>query len=202
MRTLKDINANKLFILDDIGPGKRGAYYLGKNKDLYFANLVEKLISQITSLTNIKTKIFLGSSKGGYASLFFGLKCKADVIISGAQQYYIGNYLYNKENKNIYEYLTGDSTQESIHFLNNLLLEEISKREHFPQIYLHYSDNEHTYKEHIVYLMDDLKKNGYKFTSDVKHYKEHSDVSKYFPTYMLKLINTIMKNNLLKGNEK
>jgi len=41
IKTLKKIDTNKLFILDDIGPGKRGAYYLGKNKNFSFADAVE-----------------------------------------------------------------------------------------------------------------------------------------------------------------
>ena len=33
--TLKSVNANKLFILDDFGYNKQGSYYLGENGDWF-----------------------------------------------------------------------------------------------------------------------------------------------------------------------
>jgi hypothetical protein len=190
IKTLEKYKVNKLFILDDIGPNKRGAYYLGKNKNFYFAELVEELINDIKSKTLINRTLCVGSSKGGYAALYFGLKINADVVISGAPQYYIGDYLYNEDHKPIYEYITGDKSDESVDFLNNILYKSIKDSTHKPIIHLHYSINEHTYTDHIKYLIRDLKKYGYKLYEDKKEYYKHSEVANFFPRY---LTDTILK---------
>jgi len=137
-----------------------------------------------------KTIIFCGSSKGGYSALYFGLRMNASVVISGAQQYYIGNYLYqNNEHRSIYNYLTGNNDASDIEFLNNLLSNEIIKRKNRPIIHLHYSKNEHTYNEHIKDLIKVLEENNYTVFKDERTYYTHAEVAKYFPSYLIKTIN-------------
>lgn len=75
-----------MFILDDFGPNERGSYYLGENKNFYIEELVINLLEEIQAEFNFKKKIFIGSSKGGYAALYFGTKTYADCIICGAPQ--------------------------------------------------------------------------------------------------------------------
>jgi len=188
MRTLEAINSNKLFILDDIGPNKRGAYYLGKNKNFSFANAVEKLIAKLNDELSPEKVIFCGSSKGGYSALYFGLRMNAKVVISGAQQYYIGNYLYQNDHRPIYNYITGSNDETDIEFMNNILTNEITMQENKPIIHLHYSKNEHTYSEHIKDLIEDLEKNNYSVFKDEGTYHTHSEVARYFPHYLIKTI--------------
>lgn len=75
---------------------------------------------------------------------------------------------------------------ENISFLNNYLrnkLKEASGEKHL--VYLHYSDSEHTYNEHVKYLLEDLKLFNYKIKTECKHYTDHWDVSNFFPDFLL-----------------
>ena len=60
------------------------------------------------------------------------------------------------------------------------------------RIYLHYSDSEHTYDEHIRYLCGDLTGKGYHFSQDIAHYKEHGEISLYFPEFLLRSVEDIL----------
>jgi hypothetical protein len=196
-RTLNSIKANKLFILDDFGYDKRGAYYLGHNMDFKIQEVVKKLISKIQSDLNIKNSIYIGTSKGGYAALNFGLLQKESIIIAGAPQYFLGNYLNSGSYiENCLQYIVGKNvTKENLDLLNNILLNKViqcSKNDN--EIYLHFSNKEHTYENHVKYLISDLESNNYSFHLDVADYPNHSDVSLYFPKYLLKTLSDIMKS--------
>ncbi len=122
VRTLAKITANKLFILDDFGPDGRGAYYLGKKGDFFIERLVDDLIQKIICERSIKRIICLGSSKGGYSALYFGIKHQAEFIIAGAPQFLLGNYLtVNEDHLKYLEYIMGGVSFESIRFLNDYM---------------------------------------------------------------------------------
>lgn len=191
--TLKDIHANKLFILDDFGPNQRGSYYLGENRNFYIEKLVMHLLEKIQAQFKFKKKVFIGSSKGGYAALYFGIKTYASHIICGAPQFYLGDYLANNTNHmDILNYIMGDCSEESVVYLNALLKNIIKKNNRKVFLYLHYSKLEHTYKEHIHDLIEICEGNNVNIYHDVKDYKNHSDVSKYFPKYIKESLNQIL----------
>lgn len=74
-------------------------YYYGiKGFSINFEDTIEK-INKIIFNNNISKKIILGSSSGGYASLYFGIKLNADYIISFSPQvelYHSRKLYYNK----------------------------------------------------------------------------------------------------------
>lgn len=193
-RTLNNIKFNKLFILDDFGYENRGSYYICENNDFFVEEGIASLINFVKEKLNVKETIFLGSSKGGYASLYFGIKYGADYIISGAPQYYIANYLNNKEHKEILKSIVGNITSNNINYLNNLLRNVIINSKNKPKIYIHYSKKEHTYKEHIYNLVEDLNINDYYLEEDIKDYELHSDVAKYFPKYINDIFTKIKRD--------
>ncbi len=193
-RTLKNINFNKLFILDDFGYENRGSYYICENNDFFVEDGVISLINRVKKELDIKETIFLGSSKGGYASLYFGIKYGAEYIISGAPQYYIGDHLNTEKHKEILKSIVGNITSNNINYLNNLLRNEITTSINRPKIYIHYSKKEHTYKEHIYNLVEDLKTNNYYLEEDIKDYELHSDVAKFFPTYINNVFTQIKRD--------
>lgn len=47
-------------------------------------------------------------------------------------------------------------------------------------VHLLYSKNEHTYDEHIKYLLDDLNKNNIQYTEKVEKFQNHGEVGIYF----------------------
>ena len=90
-------NISQLYILDNYG--KRGSYYLYENGSSFPENDVKVLVESIIKKYSIKKIITAGTSKGGTAAIYFGLKLHADHIFSGACQYYIGTYLDREEHK-------------------------------------------------------------------------------------------------------
>lgn len=193
-RTLKDINVNKLFILDDFGVDLRDAYYLGYDGNFEIEEAVKELISNIKSTLNIQKVIYAGSSKGGYAALYFGLSDFDSNIIIGAPQYYLGNYL-SKVHPHILQYVMGNKDSESINVLNELLPQKIRKinNSNRNNIFLQYSNSEHTYFEHISYLIKDIKKHNIELNIEELDYKEHDKVSKYFPGFLKKNVQSIIE---------
>ena len=190
-RTLKSIKANKLFILDDSGIDSRGSYYLGKKNDVNIEDSVRELISSVKKQVDIKHTIYAGSSKGGYAALYFGLDDENSDIIVGAPQYYLGNYL-KETHPHILEFIMGNNEEEGVEYLNNLLSGKIINCKYNGKIFIHYSTEERTYKGHIKYLLNDLKGNDIPTNVDESRYTSHADVSKYFPKYLVDSINSIL----------
>lgn len=192
-RTLKDVKINKLFILDDTGINGRGAFYLGKDKNFEIARSVEKLIDIVAEMVEAHNIIYVGTSKGGYAALYFGLEKDSSIII-GAPQYFLGNYLNCDVHKNLLKYIMGDDSEESVNELNAVLKSRIKESSSNNKIYLQYSKLDHTYNEHIKYLIEDIEANNIIIEKEEVNYKHHSEVSKYFPTYLINTINKILTN--------
>lgn len=187
VRTLKDIKANKLFILDDFGIDKRGGYYLGRYPEFLFEEATIQLINYVIKKINSKKIYFVGSSKGGYAALNFGCLYEKSVMIIGAPQFFLGNFLSAPANEKTMVGMNINSSEE-VNFLNSRLKEKIKKNKNIvtQKIYIHYSNKEHTFKDHICDLIKDLKKNKYNIIEDVQDYVEHGDVSLYYPEFLIK----------------
>ena len=187
LKTLKNYQTNKLFILDDFGIDKRGGYYLGAYPEFEFQQATINLISQIITKSGVEKCIFCGTSKGGWASLDISTHF-ADImqgVIIGAPQFMLGNWLNAEANSVVLEGIrNGNEKNEVIAFLNEYLQDKMDKlQQHYP-IYLHYSRNEHTYIYHIQYLIADLKKHNWEYHIDEKEYTDHWDVSLYFPDFL------------------
>lgn len=194
VKTLSRLECNRLHILDDHAPDGRGSYYLGKNytfcEERATWALIEKTIQELTP----KKVIFCGSSKGGYAALNFGLRKEGAYIIAGGPQYHLADYLNCAEDNSTYCYIVGENSPAKESELNGRLRTIIESNQYkaTQKIYIHYSEREHTYLEHICDLLLDLKKNGYVIAEDVADYEKHSDISYYFPTYLVKTISQII----------
>lgn len=57
-----------------------------------------------------------------------------------------------------------------------------------PVIYLHYSKREHTYEEHIRFLLEQLHRLGFVVKEDVKEYLRHDEVALFFGDYMRRIV--------------
>ncbi len=189
INTLKNMNVNRLFLLDNHGYNKTGSYFLGENGNYYLLDEIPELIKSIKEKNNIKKTVMLGSSKGGTSAILYGILCNADYVIAGAPQYYLGNYLSSPDvEKAIFEGIGGGTSQKTIDYLNDLLPSVIrNSADSFnkPIIYLNYSPYEHTYPEHISMMLCDLKKSGFTvITNDNYTYKNHKDVGVFFRDYL------------------
>lgn len=194
VRTLKGVACNKLFLLDDFAADHRGSFYMGSNMRFEETAAVKQLIDRIREKTGAKRLIFCGSSKGGYTALNFGMDYPGSYMVVGGPQYFLGQSLLDTENTEALKHITGQICRERIEYLNQYLPQKVQKNPYVSsqRIYLHYSDSEHTYEEHIRYLCRDLSGKGYRYSEDVAHYKEHGEISLYFPEFLLHSVEDIL----------
>ena len=190
MRTLAKVNANKLFILDDFASDHRGSYYLGYNSTFSEEKATTDLINHFIKHLGTNKLICCGSSKGGYSALNFGLQYTDSYIVAGGPQYYLGQYLVSSQNTECLEHIIGQVTDEKIGKLDDRLKTRIREKKfgNKQNIYLHFSNKEHTYEEHIKDLVQELTDNGYEMKCDIADYTNHSDISYYFPDFLIKTV--------------
>ncbi|MGN0473410.1 MAG: hypothetical protein ACI4F8_11245 [Lachnospiraceae bacterium] len=193
VRTLQNVDCNQLFILDDFAEDHRGGYYIGSDMRFNEEQATKALISKMIQDCNAKKVIFCGSSKGGWASLNFGLQYPNAYIVCGGPQYHLGDYLVASENMLTLKHITGDCSDENKEVLNHYLEQHIRMNQYADTqtVFIHYSNCEHTYEEHIKDLLDEIKRTPVKITEDVMDYANHSDISLYFPEFLVKSIKAI-----------
>ncbi len=195
VKTLNGLDCNRLYILDDYGEDHRGSYYMGENfqfnEEVATKALIEKIIAEIGA----KKLVFCGSSKGGYAALNFGMDFPDSRMVIGAPQYYLTSYLLDSENLFTLKHILGDRSAKKDETLEYYLRNKIEKNPNktSQKIYLHFSDKEHTYEEHIKHMIKDMEEKGYQLETDVADYTNHSDLSYYFPDFLKKHIKNIIE---------
>lgn len=185
---LKKDKRDVLWINDSFGFNKTGSYYLIENGRFMIEDINFFINSFVKNYENI---IFVGSSKGGYAALYYGILNNANYIIIGAPQFYVYNYLQTQD-KRIINSMIVDNDDNAKIFLNNALKDIIEKEEYKGKIFLHYSVNDHTYKDHILPLLNIMKKRNYCIETDINTYLNHSEVGKYYPIYLKKILNDMV----------
>ncbi|UBR28744.1 Two component regulator three Y domain-containing protein [Bacillus sp. SD-4] len=189
--TLNYFDCNKLFILDDFGC--RGSYYLSKNRDHRIERSVISLINHIIKENDIKTVLSCGSSKGGYAALYYGIKYGFDYIISASPQFYLGDYLMKQSNsKDVATFISGDAKQNDCEYLNYLLHNVIYRTNNKPNIFIHLGAGEPHYENHVKPLLNTLAQNNLDYVLDLGNYSEHNDVGVHFKPLIRKQITEIL----------
>lgn len=200
INTLKNISANKLYILDDKASDKRGGYYIGSNNEFEDEIIVKKLIDKCILETDAKKIIYVGSSKGAYAALNFGLDRPNSIMIVGAPQYRLGTYLNNIEgDKATLKYIIGNQIKRQYIESLDYRLEMKIKNNIYnmtQKIYMHYSINEENYVEHIAPLINDLLSTKIFLKCDISEYDAHAEVGKYYPKFLIKVLNEVIDNEI------
>lgn len=197
VKTLNGLNCNRLYILDDYAEDHRGSYYMGENFKFNEEKATKALIHKIIADTNPKKIVFCGSSKGGYAAMNFGMDFPNSIMVVGAPQYYLTSYLLDSENLFTLQHILGERSVEKDNVLEYYLRDKIKKNPNKDSqiVYLHFSDKEHTYEEHIKHMIKDMEDNGYRLEADVASYTNHSDLSYYFPDFLKKHIKDIIEQS-------
>ncbi|MGL5151397.1 MAG: accessory Sec system protein Asp2, partial [Clostridium sp.] len=189
--TLELIDCNKLFILDDYC--EKGSYYIGMDGEFNIENSVFSLICNIASINEIKFKniISIGTSKGGTAALYYGIKYNFGNVIVGAPQYSIGSYLSDLSIKRYANQIFGKVTEANRVKYDNLI--RISYQDTFyGEIRIITSEGDKQYKKvlkEIEYLAEEYKVNLHLSKCDIR---EHSEISKVFPKYLIENLNQIL----------
>lgn len=195
INTLEKLPYNKLFILDNFG--EQGAYYLGENLRLDIETSVMSLINMKMAKYNLRNKdiITVGSSKGGFSALYFGMKYSFGNIIVGGAQTKLGNFLYKEcKVENIINYVGINDKVYSREYLNNILYKSINKDNVFiPNVYIHIGTGDHHFKNHITPFIKYLKEQGKEnIQLDIKEYNSHDGLRKYFPIYLCRTLSNLL----------
>lgn len=196
VRSISNFPVNRLYIKDDFAENHRGNYYLGCNGTYSVERSVYELIEKYIQKCNAGKLIFIGSSKGGYAAVNFGIHYKFSKMIIAAPQYYVGTYLnHDKFMVNLEDILGKHITEDMLRQLDGRLREKIRNdtMADTQKIYIHYSDKEHTYEEHIKDLLADLSAQGIRISENVGNYTEHTDLRYYFPDYLRQCLEEVLR---------
>ena len=163
---------------------QRGSFYhQGSNmKFSEEAVAVRRLIGRIAGDSpEAKRLIFCGSSSAVYIGTEFRTGLSRSYMVVGGPQYFLGQSLLDTGNIEALK-----RYDRSVRKRSNSSMSIFRKRwqptviRHSQRIYLHYSDSEHTYEEHIRYLRRDLAKRDTAAARTGAHYKEHGEISLYF----------------------
>ncbi len=158
-RSLRNSSWDQLYIKDSWAKGL--SYYLYEDGSNHPEQLTSEFINAFLSKHSYSKIVSFGSSKGGSAALYFGIKHKFNQIFCGACQYRVGNYIaiFHKDD-DYYPKLMGNiPEEEGIKILNGKyerILED--NKGSNTMIRLVYSTKEHTYDDDIIHLikkMDD-----------------------------------------------
>lgn len=189
---LRDINVNRLFIEDTCG--EFGCYYLCENMNFDVEETVIELIESIMKKYKINKEnvVTFGSSKGGSAALYYGMKYGFGHIISGAPQTRIATYL-NHCRPEMLQYMAGEALEKkNLTKLNSIIMKQITPTS-VSKLNLLTSENDAQYKTHIVPLVKAINKAeldaNIVFEPGIE---KHRDIATYFPNFLISNIYRII----------
>jgi hypothetical protein len=194
VKQLADVDCNRLFILDSYD--KHPCYYLGKNDKLDYETTVTSIIHYVANQQNIpNTIITCGSSKGGTAALYFGMKYNYGHIIAGGMQVKVGSYLhglseYTKET--VLKLITGGSSEADRDNLDKHFEDVFKNNKTTSNINLHIGKGDHHFESHLKPLLTILDDRNVKYNLEIKDYMEHTGLATHFPPFISDTINKIM----------
>lgn len=197
VRTLQSVKCNKLFLLDDFASNHQGCYFISPNEEKCAMSLIENIIDSCKKASGSQPSniLFVGSSKGAYMALNMSFEIPRTKLIIGSPKYFLGTNLNKSDTLINLKFLIGDPiTDEGIKQLDSRLRNKVLHSRIKPElIYFHYSNVEHTYEEHVKYLLDDLKKASIPVIEDIHDYPQHGGLKDYFPPFLVNTVKGIIK---------
>jgi len=192
IRTLRNVDCNRLFILDNYGP--RGSYYLGSREEYEVESSIASLINFISRKYGIRQEnvITAGSSKGGSAALYYGLKYHYGHVVTGAPQTRIADYI-QRNTKETADYMLGHNPgEELINHLNDMIFKQLNE-DSLTKIHLLTSENDIQYKRHITPFVERLDNFGMDYQLTVNNQIEsHNAIAVHFPLFLMTKMSNIM----------
>ncbi|MGG0237435.1 hypothetical protein [Bacillus rhizoplanae] len=188
VKQLRDFDCHRLFILDDYN--NHPCYYLGRNQSLDYEATVMSLIHFIANQHGIPAKniITCGSSKGGTAAVYFGVKYNLGHVIAGGMQIKVGDYLYSLggyPTNTVLKLITGESGEAGRDYLNKFYEDSLLGGEIKTNLNLHGGTGDYHYREHVLPFTERLKQMDIPFVLDVQNYSSHGEVGKYFASFLI-----------------
>ncbi len=196
--TLKTCDCNKLFILDDFV--SKGTYYLGLKGDFNIETSVMALLSYIMSKNKIlfSNVISIGSSKGGSAAIYYGLKYNFGNIIAGAPQYKIGTYLSDLSISDYALEIFGEISDCNRIKYNNLIRLSANT---CTNIYLLTSDGDNQYKKVLKEFEFVSRELNIKLNIDKCEINNHGEISREFPKFLYDKLDLVLNKSLINFNK-
>src|SRR5699024_9144961 len=159
LNILEDANIHKLFILDN--NGETGSYYFGENLNFNVDSSVISLILFKAREYNVNLEdiISLGSSKGGSAALYFGIKYKFGAVFSGAFQTKIADLITLRRPESE-KFLLGnleDKDYDKRYNQLNSIMFNLLESPVLSNLYLISSPNDWQYDIHVKPFIEKLK---------------------------------------------
>lgn len=191
--TLSGINAHRLYIKDDYGsdPLTRSSYYLGPNRSLAIADKVQRLIAEITRDCGLVARdiITAGSSKGGYAAIYHGLRGGAGDIIAGGPQIMLGSYLRTNDLRSIMppilEYIAGANSDDAMVWANSVLGDLIRTiPDWHGTVHYHVGTGEPHYERHALPFKTMAEDRNIAVEWDLAAYDTHEELARHFPIFL------------------
>ena len=128
MNVLENVPAHKLYIQDS--QGQRGVYYLCRQSDFGVSEEVCGLIRSVQKELGCDAEhtVSVGSSKGGSAALYFGLRLGFAHVLSMVPQFHIGTYLDSPGKRPVLEEMVGaEDIHAGMEMLNGIIEAELKK---------------------------------------------------------------------------
>ena len=185
VKSFDDFSVDRVYLGDYWG--YRGSYYLYERGKNYPERITSSFIDYIIKKGRYSKVYTAGTSKGGTAALYFGLKHHVDGVFSGACQYYIGSFVNIPVHIKIFKGMMGKNAgKKEEDILNNVMPQMVSTTGggKIPEIHLIYSKKEHTYPEHIEHLISKLNESQIPFVDIERDFELHGDVGTYFIPYV------------------
>lgn len=181
---LSDIDAHKLYVLDDFGD--QGAYFYSDHRSLSIYRSVLGAVAHIKDELGIEWRdvAFVGSSKGGTAALVFGSSVPVGRIVVGAPQIKIGSFL-RKPHPNILKYMTGETSEEGVEWADRIVTNHLRRLKPQTKIDLLIGTRDHHYRDHLPTLRKELDRLRHpSFTVQELEGLTHADIGRPFKSFV------------------
>ncbi len=192
IKVLRDMPCHRLFILDDHGPVApyaRGSWYMGHNRRFTVEATVRELIDHVIAELGVARERVMscGSSKGGWAAIYFAFAADLGHAIAGEPQSKIGTHLLGPgagaDTRSMAEFIAGGTEANDWQFLDDILFQIMSSSRARP--ILHLLIGRGVYEErHIAPLVEVATEIGVRLDVEQNDFVEHDDLAVHFPPYL------------------
>jgi len=182
IRAMADVPAHRMFILDEHGP--HGCWYLGHNRDWTVGRSIERLIAETTESLRIPSAnvTAFGSSKGGWAALYFAARAGIGRVIAGEPQTRLGDHLFRGD-PDTAEWIAGGRSEADRAFLDGILDEAWAEAADLPEVTLMVGTG--IYRErHIDPFLQVSRERGVGCDLQVRDFEAHDDLRFHFPDFL------------------
>jgi len=186
-------NCHKLFILDSYEG--HPCYYIGKNKSLDYEVTVMALINYITNRLRIPMAnvITIGSSKGGTAALYFGMKYSLGHVIAGGMQTKVGDYLWlgDYTKNTVLPLITSGNGENDRRYLNRFFDRIFFNPRKNTEYNIHGGSEDHHFLNYGKPFVENLAKNKIPYCLDVQDYSDHGLIGQFYTPFLLNQLSRI-----------